>query len=291
MRDAIEKADVLIEALHWIRQFRGSIAVIKLGGSVMDSADDMVHLLLDTIFMESVGLQPVIIHGGGKAISRAMQEAGITPRFVQGRRYTDAATLQIVERVLAGEVNEGIAKRIEEFGGMARPLNFRTKNVLTAKQITLSDEAGNPIDLGYVGRVTDVDTAAIRALCSRGIVPVIPSVAETPAGQRLNINADTAAQMIAEKLGAEKLVFVSDVPGVLRDKEDRSSLIRELSLDEAQRLIDDGTIQGGMIPKVQACMETVRRGVRKVHMVDGRLRHSLLLDIYTRTGVGTVISE
>ncbi len=291
MRDAIEKADVLIEALHWIRQFRGSIAVIKLGGSVMDSADDMVHLLLDTIFMESVGMQPVIIHGGGKAISRAMQEAGITPRFVQGRRYTDAATLKIVERVLAGEVNEGIAKRIEEFGGMARPLNFRTKNVLTAKQITLSDEAGSPIDLGYVGRVTDVDTAAIRALCSRGIVPVIPSVAETPDGQRLNINADTAAQMIAEKLGAEKLVFVSDVPGVLRDKEDRSSLIRELSLDEAQRLIDDGTIQGGMIPKVQACMETVRRGVRKVHMVDGRLRHSLLLDIYTRTGVGTVISE
>ena len=133
--------------------------------------------------------------------------------------------------------------------------------------------------------------AAIRALCSRGIVPVIPSVAETPAGQRWNIHADTAAQMIAEKLGAEKLVFVSDVPGVLRDKEDRSSLIRELSLDEAQRLIDDGTIQGGMIPKVQACMETVRRGVRKVHMVDGRLRHSLLLDIYTRTGVGTVISE
>ena len=286
-----EKADTLIEALHWIRQFRGCVAVIKLGGSVMDASDNIVHLLLDTIFMESVGMQPVIVHGGGKAISRAMQKAGITPRFVQGRRYTDEATLSIVEQVLAGDVCEGIAKQLEDFGGIARSLNFHTRNVLTGEPLQLKDDAGNPVDLGYVGQVTEVDTATIRALCARGIVPVIPSVAVAKNGQKLNINADTAAQRIAEKLGAEKLIFVSDVPGVLSNREDPTSLIRSLTLADAQALIENGTIQGGMIPKIQACLETIRRGVRQVHLIDGRMRHSLLLDVYTRAGVGTVIRE
>ena len=286
-----EKADTLIEALHWIRQFHGCVAVIKLGGSVMDSPDSIVHLLLDLIFMESVGMQPVIVHGGGKAISRAMNESGIEPRFVQGRRYTDAATLEIVERVLAGNVCEEIANRLEEFGGMARPLNFRTHCVLKGRPLQLRDESGELLDLGFVGEVTEVDTASIRALCARGIIPVIPSVAVASGGQKLNINADTAAQRIAERLGAEKLIFVSDVPGLLRDRNDPTTLIRNLTLTEAQSLIDDGTVQGGMIPKIQACMETIRRGVRKVHLIDGRMRHSLLLDVYTRTGVGTVICE
>ena len=167
MEEAIQKADVLIEALQWIRQFRGKITVIKLGGSVMEDDRAMIHLLLDVVFMETVGMRPVVVHGGGAAISRAMAEAGLQPQFVQGRRYTDAATLAIVEKVLAGEVNEHLAHRIEELGGQAKPLNFRTKNVLFGERIMLPDENGEPVDLGYVGTVTDVDRAA-----DRGALPV-----------------------------------------------------------------------------------------------------------------------
>ena len=165
MEEAIQKADVLIEALGWIRQFRGKVTVIKLGGSVMEDERAMIHLLLDIVFMETVGMRPVVVHGGGAAISRAMAEAGLEPRFVQGRRYTDDATLAIVERVLAGEINEHLARRIDELGGRAKPLNFRTTNVLFGERIALPDGNGKPIDLGHVGKVTRVDRATIEDLC------------------------------------------------------------------------------------------------------------------------------
>jgi acetylglutamate kinase len=289
LEEAIQKADVLIEALRWIREFRGKVTVIKLGGSVMEEQKAMTHLLLDVVFMETVGMRPVIVHGGGAAISRAMAEAGLKPHFVQGRRYTDADTLGIVEHVLAGEINEHIAQSINELGGRAQSLNFRTTNVLRGERITLPGENDQPIDLGFVGTVTRVDRATIENLCAAGIVPIIPSMCITTDRQKLNVNADTAATAVAQALQAEKLVYLSDVNGVRRRKDDPESLIHSLNAREAKELMKSGVIESGMIPKVQACLETLDRGVRKVHIIDGRLRHSLLLEVYTTRGVGTQI--
>ncbi|MCG8449180.1 MAG: acetylglutamate kinase [Pirellulales bacterium] len=291
MQDAIEKADVLIEAMGWIRRFRDKITVIKIGGSVMEDPEALRHLLIDIVFMETVGMRPIVVHGGGAAISRAMAEAKIPPRFIQGRRYTDAATLEIVERVLAGELNESLAERIEEYGGRAMPLNFSNtnNNVLFGEPLQLQDEAGQPVDLGAVGQVTRVDRETIDNLTYAGQVPVIPSMCETETGERLNVNADTAATAVAQAVGAEKLIFLSDINGVRRDKEDPQSLIHSLSSSAAEQLIGDGSIESGMIPKVEACLETLSKGVRKIHIIDGRLRHSLLLEIYTNQGVGTEI--
>jgi acetylglutamate kinase len=289
VQDAIEKADVLIEAMGWIRQFRDKITVIKLGGSVMEDPEALDHLLVDIVFMETVGMRPIVVHGGGAAISRAMAAAGLEARFIQGRRYTDDATLKIVEEVLAYETNEHIARRIEEFEGRSMPLNFRTTNVLFGERISLSNGEGEPIDLGHVGHVTRVDRTTIENLCYAGTVPVIPSMCLGPNGQKLNVNADTAAMAVAQSLGAEKLVYLSDVNGVRRDKNDPSTLIHSLTAHEARQLIREGAIEAGMIPKVEACLETLDKGVGKIHIIDGRLRHSLLLEIYTNRGVGTEI--
>lgn len=289
MEQAIQKAEVLIEALRWIRQFRGKITVIKLGGSVMEDPRSMTHLLLDVVFMETVGMRPVLVHGGGAAISRAMAEAGLQPRFVQGRRYTDSATLEVVERVLAVEINESLAAQINDLGGRAKPVNFRSGNLLYGRPIKLNGGNGEPLDLGHVGEVTRVNCQPILEMCNEGIVPVIPSMCVTEDGQKLNVNADTAATAIAQALGAEKLVYLSDVNGVRRDKNDPESLIHSLTSQEAEGLIASGAIDSGMIPKVQACLETLQKGVRKIHIIDGRLRHSLLLEVYTSKGVGTEI--
>ena len=284
-----EKADVLIEALGWIRKFRDKITVIKLGGSLMDDVDALRHLLVDIVFMETVGMRPVVVHGGGAAINRAMDAAGLTPRFIQGRRYTDDATLKIVEEVLAYETNEHIAERIEAFGGRAAPLNFRTTNVLWGERLTLDDEHGKSIDLGAVGTVTRVDRNTISNLCYAGIVPVIPSMCLGEQGEKYNVNADTAATAVAQAMGAEKLIYMSDVNGVRRKKDDPDSLINSLTASQAQQLIRDGAIESGMIPKVEACLDTLGRGIRKIHIIDGRERHGLLLEIYTNKGVGTEI--
>jgi len=283
---AIQKADTLVEALGWIRKFRDTTTVIKLGGSVVEHPESLRHLLLDIVFMSTLGMRLVVVHGGGKAISRAMDASGITPRFVQGRRYTDDATLAIVERVLATEINHDLVARIEEFGGRAMSLNFLSTNVLFGERLALSGPDG-PIDLGHVGEVTRVDRLSIDNLTYAGQVPVIPSMAVAPDGGKLNVNADTAATAVAVAINAEKLVVLSDIPGVLRDVGDPESLIHSLTASEARRLIADGTINGGMIPKIEGCLDTLDRGVKKIHVIDGRLRHSLLLEIYTTSGVGT----
>ncbi len=287
MEDAIRKADTLIEAMSWIRQFRDKTTVIKLGGSVLESVDALRHILLDVCFMQTVGMRTVIVHGAGARISRAMDEAKIETRFVQGRRYTDAATLKIVERVLALETNEEIAATLEKIGGRAMTLNFESTNVLTGEVLKLADEKGSEVDLGLVGKITNVDRMVIDNLCYAGQVPIIPSMCETTDGTKLNVNADSAATAIATALGAEKLIMLSDVPGVLKDAEDPSSLIDSISATEAKTLIASGAIGAGMIPKVEGCLETLDKGVGKVHIVDGRLRHSLLLEIFTSKGVGT----
>jgi acetylglutamate kinase len=290
VESAIQKADVLIEALGWIRQFRDKVTVIKIGGSVMEDPEALRHLLVDIVFMETVGMRPVVVHGGGAAISRAMDQSGIEPRFIQGRRVTDDATLAIVQRVLASEVNEMIAARIEEFGGRAMPLNFQSTNVLFGEPMELSDDEGNPIDLGHVGSVSRVDRTTIDNLCYAGQVPVIPSLCRAENGQPLNVNADTAATAVARALGAEKLVFLSDVNGVRTRKDDPESLVHSLTAESARAMIASGQVEDGMIPKVEACIETLNCGVGKVHIIDGRLRHSLLLEIYTNRGVGTQIA-
>lgn len=291
MEEAIQKADVLIEALGWIRRFRDKITVIKLGGSIMEQENALRHVLLDIVFMETVGMRPVVVHGGGAAIDRAMDAAGLVPKKIKGRRYTDDDTLRIVEEVLAGEINEGIARQIEELGGRAMNLNFKTTNVLFGEKMTLPGDGGEQIDLGHVGRVTRVDRNVIENLCYAGQVPVIPSMALAANGGKLNVNADTAATAVAQALGAEKLIYMSDVNGVRRDKNDPTSIIHSLTDVEARELIRTGVVDAGMIPKVEACLETLDRGVRKVHIIDGRLRHSLLLEIYTTSGVGTELMK
>jgi acetylglutamate kinase len=285
-----EKADVLIEALGWIRQFRDKVTVIKLGGSLMDDVDAMRHLLIDIVFMETVGMRPVVVHGGGAAINRAMDSAGLTPRFIQGRRYTDPATCEIVEHVLAYDTNEQIAQRIEEFGGRAAPLNFRTTNVLWGERLELEDAQGKSIDLGAVGNVTRVDRSTISNLCYAGIVPVIPSMClQEETGEKLNVNADTAATAVAQAMGAEKLIYMSDVNGVRQRRDDPASLVHSLTASQAREMIRSGAIETGMIPNVLACLETLGKGIRKIHIIDGRERHGLLLEIYTNKGVGTEI--
>lgn len=284
---AMEKADVLIEALGWIRRFRDKVTVIKLGGSVMEDERALSHLLIDIVFMETVGMWPVVVHGGGAKIDRAMADAGLVPRKIQGRRYTDDATLSIVEQTLAYETCESIAAKIEEFGGRAMPLNFRSTNVLFGERLTINDAGGNDVDLGHVGTVTRVDRTTIENLCYAGQVPVIPSMCLGPNGEKLNVNADTAATAVATALGAEKLMYLSDVNGVRLKKDDPSTLIHSLTATQARKLVQDGVIESGMIPKVEACLETLDKGVRKVHIIDGRVRHSLLLEIYTNKGVGT----
>jgi acetylglutamate kinase len=290
LETAIQKADVLIEALGWIRRFRNRITVVKLGGSLLEDQDALRHTLIDLVFMETVGMLPVVVHGGGAAISQAMDEAGIQPRFIQGRRFTDEATLKIVQRVLAQETCEWLARRIDELGGCATPLNFRSSNVLYGERMTLRDEHGADVDLGHVGCVTRVDAQTVRDVCQGNHIPVIPSMCvEETTGQLLNVNADTAATAVAQALNAEKLVYLSDVNGVRLDKDDPQSHIQSLRSTEARDLIRSGKIGAGMIPKVEACLETLEHGVKKVHIVDGSLRHSLLLEVYTTQGVGTEI--
>ena len=288
MQHAIEKADTLIEALGWIRQFRGKTTVIKLGGSLLQDEAALRHVLLDIVFMETVGMRPVIVHGGGAAISKEMDTAGIAPEFIHGRRVTNDQTLEIVEKVLAGDVNRRLAELIEEVGGRSMTLNFESTPVLFGEKTTVrvSDE---DVDLGWVGRVTDIDRVVIENLCYAETVPVIPSMCIDDDGQKYNVNADTAATVVAQLLGAEKLVFLRDVNRVLLDEDDESSRIESLTADRARELIANGTITGGMIPKVEACLETLDRGVGKVHIIDGSIRHSVLLEVYTTDGIGTQI--
>ena len=209
--------------------------------------------------METVGLRPILVHGGGKAISEAMTKAGIEPRFLRGRRYTDDATLSIVADVLAREINADIVERIERLGGWAMGLHHLTTNCLFGERIELS-EGGETIDLGRVGRVTSLDDNRLRKLCAAGIIPVMPSLAMDDEGKLLNVNADTAAAAVAELLKAEKLIFVSDTPGILSDPRNEATLLRSLSADDCRRLIDEGIVSAGMIPKVEACLESLRAG-------------------------------
>lgn len=289
MDDAIRKSRVLVEALGWIRQFRDRYVVIKLGGSALDDPESVRRCLNDVIFMEAVGMRPILIHGGGKAISRGMAESGIEPRFVQGRRYTDDATLGIVTRVLADEICEGLTDQIRTLGGRAVGLHLNSQNVLLGEQLKLPGDGGTEIDLGRVGHVTNINLDVLVAVCRSRTIPVLPSVALDAAGQPLNVNADTAAAAVARLLRAEKLMFLSDVPGIFLDRNNPATLQSHLTIRRCRELITTGVIDAGMVPKVEAALEALEAGVGKVHIVDARIPHSVLLEIYSDTGIGTEI--
>lgn len=290
MENAIRKAEALIEALSYIRSFRDKLTVIKLGGSAMEDPDALRATLQDVVFMETVGMKPVLVHGGGKAIDRAMSDSGIVPKKIQGRRYTDERTLNIVVDVLLNEVNQGLVRQIRQLGGRAVGLHSQLQSIFGEKLTLPPQEEGQPpIDLGRVGQVTEVDAPVIHDFCAAGVVPVIPCLATDSENNWLNVNADTVASAVGAHLHAEKLVFLTDTPGILRDRENPDSLMRHLDAQSCDAMIQDGTISTGMIPKVEACLDSLRGSVRKTHIIDGRLRHSLLLEIYTDRGVGTEI--
>ncbi len=289
MNDAIRKADVLIEALSYIRNFRDRLTVIKLGGSAMEDPDALRATLQDVVFMETVGMRPVLVHGGGKPIDRAMAEAGLKPRKVLGRRYTDDETLRIVVRVLLDEINADLEAQIRQLGGRAVGAHHGAIRYLTGERLFLTGAAGEKVELGRVGRVSKVDTALIQDFCAAGVVPVIPSLALDETDGWLNVNADTAAAAVAAQLKAEKFVLLTDTPGILLDRKSDQSLLSSVDAGRCKELMASRVIDEGMIPKVEACLEALQGGVRKTHIIDGRLRHSLLLEIYTDRGVGTEI--
>jgi len=289
MDSAIRKAESLIEALSYIRKFRDKLTVIKLGGSAMEDPDALHATIQDVVFMETVGLRPVLVHGGGKPIDRAMAAAGLKPRKVLGRRYTDDDTLRIVVDVLLKEINADIERRIREAGGRAVGPHRGAIQYLRGERLTLPGPDGAAVDLGRVGTVTGIDGDLIRDFCAAGVVPVIPSLAIDDQGGWLNINADTAASAVAAHLGAEKLVLLTDTPGILEDRHSPESLLSHLNSKQIHTLISRKVIEEGMIPKVEACLDALKAGVKKTHVIDGRVRHSLLLEIYTDSGVGTEI--
>ena len=289
MQEAIAKAGALIEAMGYIRGFRGRTVVLKLGGSVLDDPAAQRSLLTDVAFMATVGMRPIIVHGGGKAITRAMNEAGLEPVWVQGRRYTDQRTLNIAEHTLVYKTNVPICQTLEELGCNAMGLHSLSSCVLLAETLRLPGPEGRKLDLGLVGKVIDVNGKLLRTLCADGTIPVIASVAIDKAGGKLNVNADSAAGKVAAAVAAEKLVMVSDTHGIRRDISDPESWISSLNEEQIKEMIDAGVITDAMFPKVEACLTALDAGVRKAHIIDGRIAHSLLLEIYTDKGIGTEI--
>lgn len=287
--EAMGKAQVLTDALPYIQDFNGSAVLVKVGGSVMESSANLDSLLADIAFMDAVGMKVVLVHGGGKAISRALQESGHEPKFAGGLRVTDEETMEIVRRTLNNVVNADIVRRLQSFRANARPLHGNW--MLAAEKYLEVSADGTQIDRGYVGKITSVDLRAVNEMTDAGIIPVITPIGTGPEGHLYNINADSAAAAIAKELKVRKFAVVSDVPGLLRDPSDPGSLIGTLHLDEIEALKKDGTISGGMLPKIEGCVEAIRAGVRKVHLVDGRMPHSLLLEIFTPDGVGTEIMQ
>lgn len=284
----IARTESLIEALPFMQKYRGQLFVIKYGGSAMDDEQIVERLLRDVVFLEAVGINPVLIHGGGKAITSRMREAGIKAKFVNGLRVTCEQSIRIVEDVLSHDINPKIVKTINDFGG--RAVGIAGNEVFQVKKLAPQrDEDGQEVDLGFVGEVVDVALEQIKTAVANETVPVISPIGRDALGAAFNINADTAAGAIAAALGAAKMIYLSDVPGIMRDPKEKDSLISTLSIKGVQGLIEEGIIAGGMIPKVDSAIKAIEKGVKKVHFIDGRIQHSLLLEVFTNNGVGTEI--
>jgi acetylglutamate kinase len=289
MDTAIDKASALVEALSYIQRFHNKVVVVKVGGSIMDDEKSLSNLLTDIVFMNYVGMQPVLVHGGGKAINQAMETAGLVPQMVQGRRYTDERTLAIAEHVLCNQINKSIVNFIQAQGCDAMGLHSLSSVVLFAEKTYLQGPDGRRIDLGFVGDVKEVNAKLLHLLVQADSIPCIAPIARDSAGFRLNVNADTAAGAVAAAMKAEKLVLISDTHGIRTKLDDPSSLIRHLTVSQVDELVKTGAITSGMLPKVEACIAALGAGVNKTHIIDGRIPHSLMLEIYTEQGIGTEI--
>jgi len=289
MQDAINKAAALTEALSYIQRFHNKVVVVKVGGSIMDDEQTLSNMLSDIVFMNYVGMQPILVHGGGKAINKAMETAGLAPQMVQGRRYTDERTLAIAEHVLCNQINKFIVNFFQTQGCDAMGLHSLSSVVLFAEKTYLNGPDGRRIDLGLVGDVTGVNARLLQLLVQADSIPCIATIARDQAGGKLNVNADTAAGAVAAAMKAEKLVIVSDTHGIRTRADDPESLVRSLTISQIDDLVQSGAITSGMLPKVEACMQAVRGGVSKTHIIDGRIPHALLLEIYTEAGIGTEI--
>jgi acetylglutamate kinase len=283
------KADALLEALPYFQQFRGRTVVVKYGGAAMENPDLVESVLRDIVFLEAVGINPVVVHGGGKAITAAMRQENLAARFVDGHRVTDEASIRIIDRILTEVIGPSLAAKIRELGGKAEVLSG--KEVLVAeKAVPRVDATGAKIDLGFVGDITSVDVARIVKLVDEEIVPIVSPLGRGRDGQVYNINADIAAAKIARALKAHKIIYLSDVNGVRRDPRDEASLISTLTPGQIQQLKEEGVIASGMIPKVDSALEALAGGVAKVHFLDGKQAHSLLLELFTDAGIGTEIA-
>ncbi len=291
MKKRIESAQTLVEALPYIREFSGKTVVVKYGGAAMEDPAMRASTVTDIVLMKYVGMNPVIVHGGGPAISNMMEQLNIEPEFRAGLRVTDDASMDVVEMVLVGRINKELVALINRAGGQAVGLCGKDGMLLEAERLFGEDETGaGTVDIGRVGRITKVNPKVLDVLDQTGFIPVIAPVATDTNGGAWNVNADTVAGEIAAALDAEKLVFLTDSPGILRDEHDPESLIKSVTLDVAEKLIGTGAISGGMLPKVKACAAALAAGVNKTHIIDGRTPHALLLEIFTDEGIGSVVS-
>ena len=284
MQEYIKKASILVEALPYIKEFSGITVVIKYGGSVLLDENIKQTIIKDIALMKFVGMNPVVVHGGGPEINKMLERVGIKSGFHNGLRITDAQTMEIVEMVLAGKAGKAIAGDITMQGIPAISLSGKDAGLLKAEKIT-----PDGVDIGFVGNVTQVNVPLIETLIEKGYVPVIASVGVDSFGQTYNINADYAAVAVAGALKAGKLVFLTDVPGILKDPNDKNSLIPRIGAMEVKDMIEKGIITGGMIPKAECCMAGVEAGVLQVHILDGRVEHALILEIFTKDGIGTLV--
>ncbi len=291
MQDLIAKAGTLLEALPYIQKFSGATFVVKYGGSFMDSPDPALRqgVARDIVFLEAVEINPVVVHGGGKAITRAMEKAGLKADFIQGQRVTDEATAQIVDDVLSREINPEVVRTINALGG--RAVGFAGPDIFKCRKLWLDDKEhpGRKLDIGYVGEVIEVNVAPLKESIWCGFTPVISPTARGEDGKIYNCNADVAAAMAAIALNARRLVFMSDVPGLMRDPKDPATLITHLRIGEVPGLKAAGIVDKGMIPKVDSAVAAIRAGVEQVSLVDGRVAHSVMLEIFTDKGVGTEV--
>lgn len=284
----IAKADALIEALPYLQAFRGKTFLIKMGGSAMEDPELVAKVMRDLVFLEVAGIHPIVVHGGGKAISAAMAQAGLEAKFIGGFRVTTDEAIDIVSRVLSQELNPGLVRMIRDFGGKA--VGIAGTEVFVGERTKGKDAEGKFHDIGRVGEVLSCKIEPIRAALEAGVVPVIsPLATEFGHTGALNINADLAAAALAKELRVAKLVYLSDVAGLMKDPKDPATLIQSVNREQAQAYMADGTISGGMIPKVSSALDALSAGVRKVHFIDGRLPHALLLEIFTHGGVGTEV--
>ncbi len=288
MQDAINKAASLVEAHQYIRRFAGKAIVVKVGGSIMDQPEDLKSVVSDICFMSAVGMRPIIVHGGGKGITGAMKEAGLEAQFVQGRRYTDERTLAIAEHVLVNTINDQIAGYITEQGHKPMRLHSLASCAVFGKRLFLDGDGGRKIDIGFVGEVDWVNADLLEAVTEANYIPVIAPIARDASGGKLNVNADSVAGHVAAAVKAEKLVLISDTHGI-RLSEDAADLASHLRKADIEKLIDTGVISAGMLPKVESSFTALGGGVTKAHIIDGRIKHSSLLEVYTGSGIGTEI--